>query len=234
MDRLDKLVSLHCNISRKEARQWIKAGRVSQDGQVLRDSGLQIPTGIGELCIDSKPLALEQHVYWMLNKPAGVLSASRDNQQATVLSLLPAEQSRRTLFPVGRLDKDTTGLLLLTDDGDFAHRLLSPRSQVYKTYHVRLGSPLTIRQRKQLEAGIALSDGTQCLPARVEVLADADCIALSICEGKYHQIKRMLAACGNRVVALHRHAIGGLVLDASLQIGECRRLSAAEREQIFA
>ena len=170
----------------------------------------------------------------MLNKPSGVLSAAKDPDCPTVVDLLPPELSRRGLFPAGRLDKDTTGLLIITDDGDFAHRLISPSHHVYKTYEATLESDISEEQLDILRQGAVLGDGTECLPARLRKISDEPpTVRVQIREGKYHQVKRMFASVGNSVSALRRTAIGALKLDNSLKEGEARLLTDDERKMIF-
>jgi len=236
MERLDKLVAKQCNISRKEARAWIRSGRLRLNGDITLSPETRLDPETDSLRLDGQTLSLWRHIYLMLNKPQGVLSAARDKQAQTVLDLVPEQWRRKGLFPAGRLDKDTTGLLILTDDGDFAHRMLSPQRGVYKTYHARLREPLTQAQIAALEQGVVLKDGTVCLPASVRPLEGEPrgrMAEIRIREGKYHQIKRMAAACGNAVEALRRVQIGGLRLDETLREGECRMLTEEEIESIF-
>ena len=163
----------------------------------------------------------------MLNKPAGILSATDDKKQKTVIDLFPAELKKKNLFPVGRLDKDTTGLLIITNDGDFAHRVISPRSEIVKTYHAVTETPVNDADIEAFRQGIVLADGTKCLPAGLEKLPDGSCL-VRVMEGKYHQVKRMLASRGKPVTALMRLSIGGLELDKGLLPGQFRQLSEKE------
>lgn len=177
---------------------------------------------------------MRRYLYIMLNKPSGVLSAAKDPDCPTVVDLLPPELSRRGLFPAGRLDKDTTGLLIITDDGDFAHRLISPSHHVYKTYEATLESGISEEQLDTLRHGAVLGDGTECLPARLRKISDEPpTVRVQIREGKYHQVKRMFASVENSVVALRRTAIGALKLDSTLGEGEARLLTDDERKMIF-
>ena len=166
----------------------------------------------------------------MLNKPKGVVSATNDRSQKTVIDLVPDEFRKRNLFPAGRLDMTTTGFVLITDDGDFAHRILSPKNHIEKTYEARLAEKVSDEQLETVADGIVLKDGTECLPAKLRVLEDGDnpLVEIKICEGKYHQIKRMFAAAGNGVVELKRVKMGELPLDDTLPEGQCRKLSEAE------
>ena len=173
-------------------------------------------------------LVCSPFVYVMLHKPAGVLSATEDRSQPTVLDLLPPELRRRGLFPVGRLDKDSEGLLLLTNDGDLAHRLLSPKYHVDKVYYIRTDAPLTEEDRAAFAGGVLLADGTECLPAGLELLGDGREALVTLHEGKFHQIKRMIASRGAAVCRLKRLSMGTLVLDEGLRPGGFRLLNEEE------
>ena len=225
--RLDKYISDCTALSRKELKQLIKSGRVEVDGVSALRPEQKIDTELSTVMLDAKPLCREEHVYYMLNKPAGLLSATDDGKQKTVIDLFPPELRKRGLFPVGRLDKDTTGLLLITDDGDFAHRLISPKSGIVKVYHARIDGMLCAEAADAFRRGVVLADGTRCLPAELELLDDGSC-KVSVMEGKYHQVKRMIAACGASVTHLRRLSIGGLLLDEMLKEGEFRPLSKDE------
>ena len=179
------------------------------------------------ICVDGARLDCTQTRYLMLYKPAGVLSATEDPRQRTVLDLLPEHLRRQGLFPVGRLDRDTTGLLLLTNDGAFAHRVISPKSHVPKRYRAVLDGSLGEADVRAFEEGIVLPDGTRCLPAVLE-LPEANVGLVTVYEGKYHQVKRMFAAVCKTVLALHRERIGSLALDGALRPGEFRELSSEE------
>ncbi len=231
--RLDKYIANTCSLSRKEVKILVRDGRVALNGETVRDAGMQIDAEKDVLCIDGKAYNAEEHAYIMLNKPLGVVSASRDRTQKTVLDLVPDALFRKGLFPAGRLDKDTSGFVLLTDDGDFAHRILSPKNHVQKTYVATLKTPLTKEAHQMLSAGVTLRDGTALLPADVRCLADdRRTVQIKICEGKYHQIRRMLAAAGCPVQTLMRTHMGALALDPALRPGECRLLTKAEKEKI--
>lgn len=235
MHRLDKLIALHCNVSRRDARRLIKDGAVCVNGALADHAQALIDTDNDTVAVKGHEFELKEHIYIMLNKPAGVISATNDPQKQTVIDILPDSIRRRSLFPAGRLDRDTTGLLIITDDGDFAHRLMSPAHHVWKTYVAGLESPLTPEDIARLEGGIALDDGTECLPARVEAICENSLPAarIRIREGKYHQVKRMFAACGNKVVSLRREQIGALRLDENLASGECLELDARRAALIF-
>ena len=228
--RLDKLISSQGTYTRKQAQQLIKDGLVKVDGITVRDRGFHIDPDVNSVILDGKEFAVEKFVYLMLNKPKGVVSATNDRSQKTVVDLVPDELKKRNLFPAGRLDMTTTGFVLITDDGDFAHRILSPKNHIEKTYEARLAESVTEEQLRMVADGIVLKDGTECLPAKLKILEDGDSplVEIKICEGKYHQIKRMFAAAGNGVIELKRTKMGKLSLDEALPEGECRRLTEAE------
>lgn len=230
LQRLDKLICSQGAYTRKQAQQLIKDGLVKVNGIVVRDRGFHIEPEKSSIVLDGKPFEIERFVYIMLNKPKGVVSATNDKNVKTVIDLVPDDLKRRNLFPAGRLDITTTGFVLITDDGDFAHRILSPKNHIEKTYEARLAEPISDEQMDFVAAGITLGDGTKCLPAKLKRLEDGEhpLIEIKICEGKYHQIKRMFAAAGNGVIELKRTRMGGLQLDENLSEGECRRLNEKE------
>lgn len=231
MTRLDKLLTQSGLYSRSEARELIRSGRVSVDGETLRRPEVKAAEDAA-VFVDGEEVNCSLCRYFMLNKPAGVLSATDDRSQPTVLDLLPREIRALGLFPVGRLDKDTTGLLLLTNDGDFAHRVISPKHGVVKTYLAVTASPVDAEDVRAFREGITLSDGTRCLPAVLEPLDGCRCRVL-VSEGKYHQVKRMLAACGKPCTALERTAVGALELDPELPRGGWRELRQFETGLVF-
>ncbi len=235
MERLDKILCSQGTITRSEAGRLVRSGRVTVDGVVCREPSKKLAPERQVLAIDGRTLNYARHIYLMLNKPAGILCVSRDPKAKTVIDLLPEEYRRRGLFPAGRLDKDTHGLVLITDDGDFAHELLSPHHHVPKRYRARLDKPLSDSAAAAFRDGPILEDGTRCLPAEVTVLTDGDMplVEVIIYEGKYHQIKRMFAAVGCHVEWLKRYAMGGLSLDEDLEEGACRPLSMVEKSSIL-
>ena len=235
MERLDKLLCSQGTLTRSEAGRVIRNGRVTVDGTVCRQPAQKVDPAVHTVAVDGKPLGYAEFVYFMLNKPDGILCVSRDKKVPTVVDLLPEEYRRRGLFPAGRLDKDTHGLVLITDDGDFAHRMLSPRHHIPKTYLARLDKPLSAAGAQAFRDGPTLADGTVCQPALLTVLEEGDnpLVEVIIYEGKYHQIKRMFAAVGCHVEWLKRTKMGGLCLDESLAEGECRPLTAAEKSSIL-
>ena len=232
--RLDKILCDAGLASRSEARGMITAGRASVDGTAVTAPDAKFDPETSDVRLDGVPVNTRKFRYFMLYKPEGVVSATEDAEQRTVLDLLPKELRRLGLFPVGRLDKDTTGLLLLTNDGALAHDATSPRHRVDKVYAFTADGMLGEKDRVALAAGITLRDGTRCLPAVLELdPADASRGTLTVSEGKYHQVKRMLAACGAPVTTLKRLSMGGLALDPALQPGEFRELTEEETEQLL-
>ncbi len=229
MERLDKILAGTGRWSRREVRELVKAGRVTVNGITARSAEEKYDREGLDLRVDGEPVSGEKYVYLMLHKPAGYVSATDDPRETTVLELLPSHLRRVGLFPAGRLDKDTEGLLLLTNDGPLAHALLSPRRHVDKTYFVRVDGALDCSDEEAFAAGMTLGDGLVCLPAGLERLQAPDEALVTLREGKYHQIKRMLAARGKPVVYLKRLTMGPLKLDESLAAGEWRPLTAAEQ-----
>lgn len=231
MMRLDKYLAERTGMTRSESRKAITKGRVMVAGKICRKADTQLDETAAQIALDGAPLAGEykKYVYIMLNKPEGVVSASRDKRDTTVVDLVAADYPRRELFPAGRLDKTSTGFVLLTDDGGFAHDILSPRHHVSKTYTVTIDTPLTQEMCTGFAAGVTLADGTALSPAEVTALSPDGCtVRVVLRQGVYHQIKRMFGVYGAGVNALHREAIGGLALDAQLAPGQWRELSDEE------
>lgn len=230
--RLDACLSRCTSLSRKDARIAIRSGRVLIGGDPVSKASATVADP-ATVTLDGQPLALPGHRYLMLHKPAGVLSATTDADQPVVTDLLPEELATR-VHPVGRLDLDTTGLLLLTSDGQWSHRITSPRHQCPKTYRVTLAEKLSDDGGRQLETGVLLRNETRpTRPAQIERVSDA-VIDLTLSEGRYHQVKRMIAAVGNHVVALHRHRIGAVTLDDTLAPGQFRDLTTDEIHRLAA
>lgn len=224
LKRLDKLLSDMGIASRSELKNIIKSGRVTVDGKAVTVPDAKFDSESCLVCLDGKSLNVQKFHYYMMDKPAGVLSVTEDKKQKTVLDLLPDEQRRMALFPVGRLDKDTSGLLLLTNDGDFAHKVISPKSGVEKLYFALVDGEPDESDVEAFERGIVLKDGTECLPAKLELLGGSRC-HVTVMEGKYHQVKRMLASRGKPVLELRRLAVGGLQLGDELGSGGFRELN---------
>ena len=224
--RLDRYLHLSTGLSRSRAKRLLREQRATVDGETVRDAAFQVPAG-AVVAIDGTVLDLPGPGYYMLNKPAGVVCATRDRNQRTVLDLLPPEVAEG-LTIAGRLDIDATGLVLLSADGQWVHRVTSPRHKQPKVYRVALAEPLAADAERRLERGIFLKgENRRTLPAALERLAP-DEARITLVEGRYHQVKRMFAALGNRVTALHRERIGPLVLDPGLAPGEFRRLTDGE------
>lgn len=227
MERLDKRLAGTGRWSRREVRDLCRAGRVRVDGTVVRRPEEKVEE-TSQITVDGQPVELERQVWIMLHKPAGLVSATEDPREPTVLSLLPERFQRQGLFPVGRLDKDTEGLLLLTNDGALAHALLSPRRHVDKVYYVEVDGCLDEADEQAFREGMTLRDGLRCQPASLRRLGP-DRGEVTLREGKYHQVKRMLAARGKPVRYLKRIAFGPLVLDSSLEKGAWRALTEEEK-----
>ncbi len=229
--RLDRLLSQATDLSRKQAKIEIRKKRVSIDGRVVRDPALLVDSAT-LLEWNDELLGLPGPLYLMMNKPAGLVCAKQDDTQATVTQLLPPDVAERVHI-VGRLDKDTTGLLLLTDDGDWSHRITSPRHACAKVYEAQLADELPEDAEQRFAGGLVLrSEDRPTLPAELTRLGPRRARVV-LHEGRYHQVRRMFAALGNRVTALHRHSIGGLVLDQTLKPGAWRELSSGEVTLVF-
>lgn len=231
-ERLDKLLSSTGLWSRREVKELVRQGRVLAGGAVVKKPEEKYDPACTPIQVDGETVDCSPFVYVMLHKPAGVLSATEDKRQRTVLDLLPAHLRRRGLFPVGRLDKDTTGLLLLTDDGALAHELLSPKKHVDKVYLAGVEGRVDASDVKALAAGLLLEDGLRCLPAGLEPLGDGTQCLVTLREGKYHQVKRMLAARGKPVRTLKRLSMGPLALDEGLKPGDWRLLTREETREM--
>ena len=227
--RLDRMLTTLAHGSRKEVQLLVRSGRVSINGKIIKDPSLHTKAG-DELAIDGKPIDARIIRHVMLHKPCGILTAARDSKQPTVLDLLPDVYRTCGCMPVGRLDKDTSGFLILSTDGEMAHRLLSPKREIWKCYEAEVDGPLSDRDVLAFQNGLHLSD-FDALPAKLEILrsqADSACARVWVCEGKFHQVRRMFAACGRTVIKLKRLAIGPLSLDDTLAPGEFRELTEEE------
>ena len=232
MMRLDRFLSEKTELSRKELKAAVKCGRAHVNGAAVNDPEMKIDPEKDVVAFDGYELTYRSSVTVMLNKPAGVLTAARDSKQKTVLDLLPRELVREGAMPAGRLDKDTTGLLIITSDGDLAHRIISPRQHIKKVYLAETELPVTGEDVEAFRAGLVLADGLRCLPAELEPLAGRQCL-VTVYEGKYHQVKRMLASRGKRVTALKRLSIGSLTLPEDMPEGGFVELSQKEIDKIF-
>lgn len=230
--RLDKYLADMDLGSRKEVKTFIKKGLVSVNGEVVKSDKFQVKEMIDEVLFDGEPITYQKDFYYLLNKPAGVISATIDDYDETVLDLFDDEAYREDLFPVGRLDKDTEGLLVITNDGALAHRLLSPKRHVEKEYYAEVAGIMTEADVQQFTEGIPM-DGEMCLPAKlmidsVDEVNETSVIRLILHEGKFHQVKRMVQFVGKEVIYLKRIRMGNLSLDESLSLGEYRVLTAEE------
>lgn len=232
MERLDKLLAGTGKWSRREVKALVRQGLVRVDGRLAASAEDKLDPAAAIITVAGETISLCRFTYVMLHKPAGVLTATEDRKQPTVLDLLPPELRRIGLAPVGRLDKDTEGLLLLTNDGELAHRLLSPKYHVDKRYLARVDGELSAADAEAFARGMTLGDGLECLPAGLEVLPDRVCI-VTLREGKFHQVKRMLAARGAPVLYLKRLSMGPLTLDDSLAAGAYRLLRAEEISALY-
>lgn len=227
--RLDKFISNQLILSRSVVRVGIQRGRATVNGIVVRDAGTPIDTDSDSITYEGNIIGYKEFVYILINKPAGVLSAATDKSRQTVVDLVPEHLKRQGIAPVGRLDKDTTGLLLITDDGVFAHNCISPKKEISKSYIVTLDGDITDDMIEHFKNGVVLADGTVCKKAILERIKE-NVARVIITEGKYHQIKRMFGTVGLGVNALHREAIGGLVLPKGLKEGECVEMTKEELE----
>ena len=236
--RLDKFLVACAVGSRTEVKNLLKAGRVTVNGEKEKSAKLQINEERDEIRFDGQVLEYEEFVYYMMNKPQGVISATEDTKHRTVLDLLDDYARAKEVFPVGRLDIDTHGLLLLTNDGQLAHALLSPKRHVDKTYLAQVEGIMSQEDVDTFAKGISLKDFT-CQPAKLELVSvdsvkNQSLVRVTIAEGKFHQVKRMVAYCGKEVVDLQRLTMGTLVLDENLERGEWRRLTREELENVLA
>lgn len=233
--RVDKILSNYGFGTRREIKQLVKNGEVKVDGEVISDSGMHVDPKKSQIEISGQKLNYRQYIYIMMNKPTGVISATFDNRHETVIDILPEEYKCFELFPVGRLDIDTEGLLLITNDGQLAHELLSPKKHVPKRYFAFIEGEVTEDDVKKFEEGIILEDGYKALPAELYIL-DRDVnssVDVVIYEGKFHQVKRMFEAVGKKVRFLKRVTMGNLVLDKELAPGECRELTQEELSNLI-
>lgn len=232
--RLDKFLAGQLGVSRAAAKELVKKRLVTVDGETARLFDMKIDPGRAAVVCEGKPVVYREHIYIMLNKPAGTVCATRDRLSETVVELIPPELRRPGLFPAGRLDKDTVGFVLITDDGAFAHDILSPKKHVYKRYFAALEKNIRPEDIEAFKSGIAIDGGERCLPADIEVTENPREIFITIREGMYHQIKRMAEAVDNRILYLKRVSIGGLALDEALAEGQCREITPHELELIRA
>lgn len=228
MERIDKIISVVSGVSRADARALIKKGLVSVNGAVVKDIGFKADEKNDIICSRGEKLCYSKFVYIMMNKPKGVISASEGGSEKTVVDILPDSMKRKNLFPAGRLDKDTTGFVLITDDGNFAHKILSPKNHIPKTYIAELDKPFDDNVVSAFEQGVELKDDL-CMPAEISAVDGNYTKAVVIIkQGMYHQIKRMFKKFGITVLELKRIKMGRLELDEVLQPGECRYITTDE------
>ncbi|MBF8152162.1 MULTISPECIES: pseudouridine synthase [Exiguobacterium] len=229
--RLDKLLSNMGAGSRKEVKLLLKAGAIQVDGEIVRDPKQHVDVETQQVLMYGEPVTYQKYIYLMMNKPPGVISATEDKRDETVIDLLFEDVTYFKPFPVGRLDKDTEGLLLLTNDGAFNHALMSPKKHVEKTYYAEVTGVLTQEDVEAIAAGVTLEDGYQAKPGKLVILSTTETdstLELTITEGKFHQVKRMMLALGKEVTFLKRRSIGRLELDPALALGDYRELTPDE------
>lgn len=231
MERLDKVLSNLGYGSRKEIKALVKSKKVTVDGEVVKDSGMSVDPDKAVIYVGEEKIVYKKYIYILMNKPDGVVSATFDNYDKTVIDLLKAEDAFFEPFPVGRLDKDTVGLLILTNDGELNHRLISPKWHVDKLYYAKIDLPVDESDIKAFEGGITLDDGYECLPAKLQIINSSDKgaeVLVTLQEGKFHQVKRMFQSLDKKVIYLRRIAFGPIKLDESLDEGTYRELSDYE------
>ena len=228
MERLDKVISEQTEYSRKDIKRLVSSKKVLLNGNIVLKSDIKIDINKDKIVIDGVELSYQKNVYLILNKPQGYISATEDRTQKTVLDLIDEKYLHREMFPAGRLDKDTTGMMIITDDGIFAHNILSPKKHIKKIYEVTLDIPVTNEMKVGFEKGIELNDGV-CKTAKLEILGEYEA-RVTLTEGRYHQIKRMFGCFGGKVIKLHRICMGALYLPKDLNEGESRELTVDELE----
>ncbi|AIY79828.1 pseudouridine synthase family protein [Clostridium botulinum 202F] len=231
MERLDKIISNLGYGSRKEAKVLARKGLIEVDGKIIKDSSVTIDPEKSIVKINGEEIFYRKYIYLMMNKPTGVISATHDSKDETVINLLELDHQIFDPFPVGRLDKDTVGLLLLTNDGEFNHRMISPKWHVDKVYYAKIDKEVNEKDQQAFKKGVVLDDGYKCLEAKLDIISaspEGSEVRITIQEGKYHQVKRMFEARDKKVVYLKREEFGGLILDENLEEGEYRELSDEE------
>ncbi len=230
MERIDKIIAAQTEYSRKDVKKMISQKKIEVDGKIIKSADEKIKEN-AVIKINGKELNIKKNIYLILNKPKGYISATEDKNMKTVLDLVPEKYQHRALFPAGRLDKDTTGMMIITDDGKFAHNILSPKKHIKKRYNVTIDIPVTKEMITGFERGIQLNDG-ECKKALLEITGEytAD---VTITEGRYHQIKRMFGCYGAKVIELNRVQMGEFILPSNLKLGQCREITVKEIEQII-
>ena len=230
MERIDKIIASQGLYSRSDVKYMVNKKRITIDGKVVTSASQKADVDKNEIMLDGKPFVVKKQIYLMLNKPKGYVSATEDKKQQTVLELVPPALKGRDLFPAGRLDKDTTGLMIITDVGVLAHNILSPKKHVQKIYRVELDIPVTEEMQKGFAEGVELNDGV-CKDAKLTILGEKTA-EVTLREGRYHQIKRMFGCFGAKVVELHRIAVGELYLPDDLPEGQCRELTEEDLQKL--
>ncbi len=229
MERLDKLFSSCALLTRKECLIAVKKGRITVNGLVVKTPSQKVDALKDVILLDGKAPEFKKFVYIMLNKPSGVVSATEDGNQQTVIDILPSSFKRDGLFPCGRLDKDTVGLVIITNDGASAHKKLSPKSKTKKVYYFEIADPILDGQVEKIEKGVTLKDGYTVSPCTIEMLTKNSGY-ITLTEGKYHEIKRIFGSLGNKITYLKRISFAGIILDKNLEEGTCRYLTKQEEE----
>lgn len=230
MERIDKIISSQTHYTRKDVKELIRNKQVTVNGDLINKPEFKVNPDIDKICVSNEEIKTQKYIYLMLNKPKGYVSATEDKFDKTVLDLVPLEYSHRDIFPAGRLDKDTTGLMILTDDGNFAHNILSPKKHVTKTYHVTIDKLVTEEMQEGFKRGIILNDG-ECKPSTLEIIGEYTAI-VTLTEGRYHQIKRMFGCFGAKVTELKRIKMGNFELPKNLPEGICREFTEEELKQV--
>ena len=230
MERLDKIISSQTNYSRRDVKELVRNKKVLVNGEIVKNSDIKVDSSCDSIAINNEPLQVKKNIYLMLNKPKGYVSATDDKRFPTVLDLVPKEYAHRDLFPAGRLDKDTTGLMIITDDGTFAHNILSPSKHISKTYKVTIDIPVTEEMVSGFKEGVPLNDGV-CKSSLLEIVDKYTAIVV-LTEGRYHQIKRMFGCFKAKVIELERIAMGGFTLPRDLELGACREFTSDELAKV--
>ena len=230
MERLDKVIAEQTEYSRKDVKKLVQSKKVTINGEVVLKTDIKVDINNDSICIDRNEISYQKNVYLILNKPMGYISATEDRTQKTVLDLIDSKYNHREMFPAGRLDKDTTGMMIITDDGVFAHNILSPKKHIRKIYEVTIDIPVTSDMEKGFKEGIDLNDG-KCKTAILEKIGEYEA-RVTLTEGRYHQIKRMFGCFGAKVTKLHRICMGNLYLPKDLKEGESRELIGEELKKL--
>lgn len=232
--RLDRFIANQTGMARSETKKMIYWSKVTVNGKSVHSCDMKIVPEEDEVCLKGERIEYRKNIYIMMNKPAGVVCSTKDGRSPTVISLLPDNLKRKDIFPAGRLDKDTTGFVFLTNDGELAHRILSPAKHIAKYYFVKLAQPYCEKYEEAFAEGIVLENGEKCLPARVSGIPNhAECAVVELFEGKYHQVKRMFAAVENNVERLSRVQMGNLPIAAELGFGECLEILHNDVENLL-